>query len=300
MKKIIFFEEFVLVLFVFSNSLAYYILYNELIVLVLGIVLSSFILILLLFYYIFHQNPAMMRQALLFPSLYLLTGLCFVFQDPDVIRVFTDLNSESSFLPSLLSLILLIITVGCQVSPNTNIEFANLILGILSFCLTVNHIKTTGRSIYLFLALIAIFFENIKSKVLAKHRLSLKEYQEVHPEKEYDMEFEEITNKLQVCMSLLEEVLKQPGIPTDKIKESLNNIKSVSLCLQKKSNIYSVKINSVTRNMDEQDRMFIKESCFDNELISNELANNYGIKFQPESVYGVTELSGLLKNIGKD
>ena len=143
MKKIIFFEEFVLVLFVFSNSLAYYILYNELIVLVLGIVLSSFILILLLFYYIFHQNPAMMRQALLFPSLYLLTGLCFVFQDPDVIRVFTDLNSESSFLPSLLSLILLIITVGCQVSPNTNIEFANLILGILSFCLTVNRSKST-------------------------------------------------------------------------------------------------------------------------------------------------------------
>ena len=52
--------------------------------------------------------------------------------------------------------------------------------------------------------------------------------------------------------------------------------------------------------MDEQDRVFIQESCFDGQGQVNDLNNNHAIKIQNEVSFVVTELMGLLKNIGKD
>ena len=189
-------EYFLLVLFVFSSSLSFYLTHYDLIVIITGIVLSLAIILLVLLHYIAEQMNYRYSQNILYPGIFFFTGLGFIFQDPDILRVFFNINSQPSFLPSLLSLILLSITVGIKEPTNTNMTFASIILGILSFCLTVNQHEITNRSIYLFLSLLIIIFQTFKRRHLSRKRKISTVYDLISEEKDCDMDFEEITTKL--------------------------------------------------------------------------------------------------------
>ena len=144
-------EDFLLTLLSFSSSLAFYLFYEDLAVIVVSIVLSFLLVILLLVYYIVEQQSFRYCQTICSPILLFSTGLCFIFEDPDVIRNFTNINSAPSFFPSLLTLILLVIIFGGKSVFGVNSTFAGLVLGILAFCLTVNQSELTGRAVFLFI-----------------------------------------------------------------------------------------------------------------------------------------------------
>ena len=267
---------------------------------VVSIVLSFLLVILLLVYYIVEQQSFRYCQTICSPILLFSTGLCFIFEDPDVIRNFTNINSAPSFFPSLLTLILLVIIFGGKSVFGVNSTFAGLVLGILAFCLTVNQSELTGRAVFLFISLVFIVINNFLAKRIVVRKVETVQLEEILDDCECDLDFEEITTKLQETTGCLQELLNNYDSPTDLIKRSILNLKTISKCLQKKSNIYTVKVHSVTRNMDEQDKIFIEESCFDKQLKSNEFVSRNMIKTQSDGFYGVTELIGLLKNIGKD
>ena len=292
-------EDFLLVLFVFSSNLAYYLIHDEIVVIILGIVLSFSIFILILLYYIAEHMNYRFYKTILFPGLYFFTGLGFIFQDPDILRVFLSINSQSAYLPSLLSLILLSINCGSKELVNVNITFASIILGVLSFCLTINQHDTTERSVYLFIAYLGVIFQNIKNQYLKRKNKLTTVFDEYIEDQDSEMEFEDITTKLQLTSELLIDVLHNSKSFYTHIQQSIINIKAISACLQKKANIYAVQVNSITKHMDEQDRVFIEESCFDGQIKISDVSN-HGIKIQHEVSLVVTELMGLLKNIGKD
>ena len=293
-------EDFLLTLLAFSSSLAYYLVYKDLAVILISIVLSFMLIILLLLYHITEKQNVRHCQTIYSPILLFSTGLCFIFEDPDVIRSFIKINSEPSFLPSLLTLILLALIFGKKNVFGVNSTFASLVLGILSFCLTVNNQQLTGRAVFLFISLIFTVINTFLSKRAVGRKVESVKLDEILEDSECDLEFEEITTKLQETTVFLQELLVTSDCSSELIKQSILNLRIISKCLQKKSNIYSVKVNSVTKNMDEQDKIFIEESCFDKQFKSNEFPSRHMIKTQSEGFYGVTELIGLLKSIGKD
>jgi 3'5'-cyclic nucleotide phosphodiesterase len=297
-RKGFYLEFVILTLFVFTSDLVYYIQHKEISILIIGVVLCFMVWCALLLFFVLEHNYRY-NNTLVFPSVYLFAGLCFVFQDPDVLQVLLELDNEVFYFPSLLSLILLSVVVGRRFGLSLGIEYANLVLGILSFCLCLKRDEILGRNIYLFITLIFILIDSIRSKILFKKKTVEVKYEEVPNEKEYDMDFEEITTRLQSTADMLKDIQTSSSM-AGVIKKSILNITTVSLCLQKKSNIYAVKVNSVTRNMDEQDMMFIKESIFDTQFKNNEPSINNSIKIQNEYSYGVAELMGILKNITKD
>ncbi|OMJ91258.1 hypothetical protein SteCoe_6236 [Stentor coeruleus] len=291
---------FALSLLSLSNNIAYYAINKDLSVLIIGLILTFLLLIFLILFFISYRIYSKNCQKFLIPTLYFLIGLCFVFEDPDVIRVFLPISDVPSYMPGLLSLIILSVTINHKVFLGPNSIFANLILGVLSFCLVVGHDDTRGRAVYLFLGLVSFFIESLRQKFAQKKRIHVVKYEDIPIDNYSDLEFEEITTKLVETADLLSGIMSKPDDLEEPIKTCLTNIKIVSHCLQKKNNIYTVKPKFVTKNMDEQDKIFIEESCFNPNMRSPTLIQNLSIKVQNEFLYGVNELMGLLKNISKD
>lgn len=284
----------------FSNNLAYYLVHSSLEVLIIGIVLTFFMVILLIFHFVSSLTSGRLYSSVFFPIFYFLTGLCLVFQDPDLIRMFTSIPSDPSYLPGLLSLIVLTVTVKTKEGINTNLIYIRLLLATLSFCLVVSHVPVRGRSIYLFIVLLVLFGKDLSGTIMQKKRVHSLKYDDVPVDPNPDLDFEEITAKLQSTTDFLTEVLINPESLNQNIRKIIENIKLVSASLQKKSNIYEVKVKNVTKNLDEQDKIFIEESCFDGHIKPSVVENTHIVKVRNDYSFEVSKLSGLLKIIGKD
>jgi hypothetical protein len=86
--------------------------------------------------------------------------------------------------------------------------------------------------------------------------------------------------------------------PSESIKKSTESLKKALKILTKNSNIYSPDLKKFTKNLDIEDKIFIEE---------NTLTSKFGFSntspatpHQSELIYGVSELAGILKQIGKD
>lgn len=295
-----YFQTLLVVLLAFSNNLAYYLLNSAVEILVIGIVLSFFIIILLLIHYITHLLAKKSYFPIFFPIFYFLAGLCFVFEDPDVIRMFLRVSSEPSYMPGLLTLIFFSITVKEKQRVAGTLVYIKLALGTLSFCLVVSQTHLRGRSIYLFIILLILLIRDLSNSIVNRKRVHSLKYEEIPIEANSDLDFEEITYKLQITIQHLTDTFINSETLYSNIRKSVINIKQVAESLQKKSNIYSVKVKNVTKDLDEQDKVFIEESCFGNQMKQNFNENTHMIKIQTEYPSEVNKLSGLLKNIGRD
>jgi hypothetical protein len=203
-------------------------------------------------------------------------------------------------MPGFLTLIFLSLIVQNEAFISQNIKFINIGLGVLDFCLVVGQRDLRGRAVYLFFCLIAVNAYFIGVFKAGNKRFNVIKYDDIPIEKNCELEFEEITTRLLETADLLSGIMMNPEDLELGIKASITNIKIISHSLQKKNNIYSVKLKSVTKNLDEQDKIFIEESCFDLNTKLPSLFSSQSIKIQNEYSYGVNELMGLLKNIGKD
>jgi hypothetical protein len=292
-------EVALLIMLSFSNNLVYYILHNDSPVLIIGIVLSFVIVILLMFNFITDHLHSSNCHTIIFPLVYFLIGLCLVFEDPDIIRVFYHVQGHS-YMPSLLSLLLFSTTVNHSATGNLNLLFASFVLGILAFCLLIIADTDRGSAVYHFLSLLLILVATLRKFLIKRKKVAVLRISESPVEQDYNLEFEDLTAKLADTAEYLTEILRKPETLQDLAVKSLGNIRVISMCLQKKHNIYTPQANNITKNMDEQDKIFIQESCFESVFNSKTNIEHKVVKIASEQCYGVTELSGLLKNISKD
>ena len=85
---------------------------------------------------------------------------------------------------------------------------------------------------------------------------------------------------------------------SDSIIETHDSLKKVLKILTKNQNIYSPNLKEITKNLDIEDKIFIEQNTLPSKF---EVSNCSPVTPPPhELVYGVSELGGILKQIGKE
>ena len=85
---------------------------------------------------------------------------------------------------------------------------------------------------------------------------------------------------------------------TESIIKSQDSLKKVLKILSKNQNIYSPNLKEITKNLDIEDKIFIEQNTLPSKL---KVSKSSPITAQPaELIYGVSELGGILKQIGKE
>ena len=171
-----------------------------------------------------------------------------------------------------------------------------IILGILSFILNLL-VRDDSATIY-FEFIVLIAFVLIGSIYLVK--IPIIKIEKVNILTENLSGVEEITNHIDNILNNLIEINNNSNA-----RGSLNNIiadlKEISIKIRQSPNIYSVKIGAITKDMDEQDKLFIEQACFESHTQSFEI-NPKPMEYTKEYEinYGISELMGVLKNIGTE
>lgn len=241
-KKQFYIIELIILSLNFSNSVACYIKTPEsLELLISSTVFFGFMCLLCMFFYLIDLRLKNF-QKFSHPFLYFFCGLGLVFTDPEALWVITN-KDIGTYFPSLLQIILVfVLQSSVQTSPRLYVF--SIILGALSFTLSLVPLKNIPRAVYLLITLML------------------------------------------VCT---------------KLKKQPKHKKKVYTITNKTEDISTYRGEQLPKNIDDQDRLFIEQSCF------SSLANLIGpsaniIKLQekPNFSYGVSELMGVLSQIGKN
>lgn len=92
--------------------------------------------------------------------------------------------------------------------------------------------------------------------------------------------------------------LLQSSHSNDSILESTECLQKVLKIMQKNQNIYSPTFEQITKNMDIEDKIFLQQNTFASNF---EVSSCSPVKLTiPDLKYGVDELAGILKQIGKE
>ncbi|OMJ89414.1 hypothetical protein SteCoe_8412 [Stentor coeruleus] len=241
-KKHFYIIELIILALNFSNSIACYIKTpKSLELLISSTVFFGFMCLLCMFFYLLDLRLKSF-QKFSHPFLYFFCGLGLVFTDPEVLWIITN-KDIGTYFPSLLQIILVFV-LQSSVQTTPRLYIFSIILGVLSFSLSLAPLKNIPRTVYLLITLILVC---AKLKKQPKHHKKIRT----------------TTNKTEVLTTYRGEQLP--------------------------------------KNLDDQDRLFIEQSCF------SSLANLIGpsaniIKLQEKSnfSYGVSELIGVLSQIGKN
>jgi hypothetical protein len=112
---------------------------------------------------------------------------------------------------------------------------------------------------------------------------------------------EEITRNIDLVIEKMNEMNENPECRGGLLLV-IEELKSIHTMLKNTPNIYSAQLNSMLKGMDEQDKIFIEQACFESCSVSH-MASPKGEKVKKgflENSYGVSELAGVLKGVGKD
>lgn len=232
-----------------------------------------------------------------YPIFYLLTGLGIVFTDPGVFQVFGASELESDC-PVILQIILMLV-LNSSDKHKFNIHLMSVCLGILSVALKVVINKQIAQSFYLFTVLVFICIK-LGIKRRKKYLVGNSPEEKYHPiETLLDLDYSELVSQLKLAIESINRYAENHK--GSALMQSVQNLEKIWLCLKKNKNIYSSNFENITKFMDDQDRVFIEQSCFigkDNNMIKSK-RDSFKIQEQQIS-YGVTELMGALSQIGKD
>lgn len=225
-----------------SNNIISYVENQEIIeLLISSAVFFGFMCALSLFFYVIDLRLKFF-QKISYPFIYFVGGLGLVFTDPEVLWIITK-KDLISYYPSLLQIILLtVLQSSIQTSPN--LIYFSLILGGLSFIMSIVSMKNVGRSVFLVIALVLI------------------------------------------CA---------------KLKKKNKRMKKIWALSKKTNDDNTLRIEQLPKGIDDQDRIFIEQSCFAS--LANLIgSSNDVMKLQEKSNfnYGVSELIGVLAQIGKN
>jgi 3'5'-cyclic nucleotide phosphodiesterase len=240
------------------------------------------------FYFIDTQSYGFQKFSQ--PLFFLIGGLGIVFTDPDVIQIFTKRQGES-FCPSLTILILLtVVQMGCH--QYSYVKTIALSLGALSMIINVSDCNKIERSIYLMIIEIIVCMK-LKNKP-QKVAPNIEKYES--EEVAIDLDYVEIIETLQLTIDSLCNL----DTSDNYLKHPIKSLKKIWASLKVNKNIYKARIENITKNMDEQDKLFIEQSCFLNVANMCNISENSKFIEKKNFSYGMSELIGILSLVGKD
>lgn len=293
-----FIRYYMLLLIAFSNNLLYFCLNSEASVFLLvsiGLVLFLFMFSLLV--NIFRQSIEVSLLKTIFncPVLLSLTGICLLFIDPDIMKYLTH-EHYNSYLSSLQTLLLLA-ALGFKYSQySLKFPIYVILLGVISLGLTFLHTENRERNIYEFSILLVFVFSG---SIYVKY--SYIKPEKVDTEGEKNTGVEEIANTLDKILENIIEINENHDSKKT-LSDVITQLKQVNNKIRTCPNIYSAQLNAVTKDMDEQDKKFIEQACFDSYTVSNAQSPRPLFPFTKDHDvnYGVSELMGVLKNVGRE
>ena len=227
-------------------------------------------------------------------ALLCITGLAQIAIDPNIMNYYIQ-GGFKSYLSSLQTLILLL-SLGYRYSINS-IKFTAYVqfLAIISLILSLYIRPDNDKTIYEFLILIIFTLLGALHIKQPNYSTSTK----VVPSGPVVSGVEELTRNLDLIITKVTDLNENPDHRAS-LPFIIDEIKSVHYMLKNSPNIYSAQLNSMLKGMDEQDKIFIEQACFESCSVSNLASPRGEVKKGNIENYGVSELSGVLKSIGKE
>ena len=234
-----------------------------------------------------HRSPIKSNMVIF----YSLTCVYIIITDPTVYSTF--LTIEKGALSSLEFLIPLSVIFSKLLKKELYL-FVSVLLGFTSLGLLIYSSHPVYKVVFEFLILAVLTFYNFFS-------FSSKAASKVLQDNNFITPLEEILTSLQETMNYLNKHIESCGVCEETIESSVYNISSVVLKLQTCKNIYSPRLEKITKNMDHEDKVFIEQNAhdsspfrsFDGEVRKERRSTS-------DSQLHITKLGGLLKKIGKE
>jgi hypothetical protein len=282
----------------FSNNLLYFGLhYGESELLTISLGLLMFLMLYSFLCVICADNADLPKCQRLFnpTNLLLLTGVGLLLIDPDVLNYLLN-GAFESWLSSMQTLLLLA-TLNYGYSERSVLCAGFVVaLGTVSFVLSLLSRSDFYCVVYEFVVLVAFALLGGAYLLAASTKIKRK----VKAELPVGSEHEEITSSIdRIVEKMMEVQEREEGkvVLDDLIRE----LQSINTRIKTVPNIYATNMNAVTKGLDEQDKIFIEQACFDT-FSKSKSAQISPILSCPkiEANYGVSELMGVLKNIGRE
>lgn len=223
--------------------------------------------------------------------LYTLVSLHLIFTDACIYPGFT-----SSSVAPISNLQLLVLT-SLIFSSVLNYRFhltSTLLLSLLSISLLLSSTYPVSKTLldFFILAFVTLYISlsnfNKNLKSLSKDSIKI-------------TPLEEVLYLLETTSTLLYNTSDKCGFCKEFIGSALNNLSTIFQRLQKSKNVYSSQLEKITKNMDEEDKVFIEQNVHDSESIQSFEQGFYlERRSRSESAVQISKLGGVLKNIGKE
>ncbi|OMJ70148.1 hypothetical protein SteCoe_31946 [Stentor coeruleus] len=291
-----------LLLYLLGHSLAFYHNYGHPKVLVVGMVLEFVLLIIslsiILANHHYESNDKVLQIS--FMSLYLITGLTIIFTEPSVILFLTE-SIKSNFLHGYFTLSIYI-TLGSKSIFARRIWLficSYIVLALYSaFCFVKSNDKPEIVISAVLLG-IEVYYKAGEIKCLSKnYKIVITEQEQILGyNDEAKTPLDEIIFELKQAIEKFEKLAQSSGskmkVPSKEIKYLLEGV----LKKLQANNIYSSRLDLVTKNMDIENKLYIEQEFFESHG-SSVLSPPDNI--QPKNVieYSMIELLGILKPIG--
>lgn len=238
------------------------------------------------------------------PSTKLALIQLFLYGLSALVLIFTDLNFLSTFLyqkdAALIPSVFYLVIISRQAFSNIRSKsrltiILTLLFGIVSCCVNlvgIQNIEATVMQTVYFLCCIP--YRSLKKPVEYK----VQDIYKVEKEIEGSAPIEIILKYLSYVLDELEEI-SSCQLCEKFAKRSFTMLTSSINTLRNSPNIYSTNIESVTRNMNEEDKLFIEQSFSDKSIYSC-MNDSDDIKENMNMVYGTSDLAGVLKQIATE
>ncbi|OMJ83761.1 hypothetical protein SteCoe_15239 [Stentor coeruleus] len=293
-----------LLLYLLGHSLAFYNNNGQSKILIVGMVLEFTLLVLslLIFLVSFHCILSNSGLRISFILLYLITGLFIIFSEPEIL-VFIDSSVKNPFFHSFFTLSMYI-NLGSRVFFAKRFWFYVCSYIIIALHTAICFVASDDKpeiAISSVLLCVQVHFKAGDIKKLSKnYKIILTETEQlVSPYEEAKTPLDEIIIEIKQIMEKFNAVSKEfsPYVKTT-YKEIKNIFEDILKKLQS-NNIYSPRLDLVTKNMDLENKIFIEQEFFESKASSLLSPPDH---IHPKSVieYSISELLGILKPIGNE
>ena len=294
-----------LLFFIFSNAIGYYKVNGDSAeVLIVGVITSVSILLASLILILIQYNqelPGDTSKAM-YAMLYFSTGIIIVISDPQVVSLFSD-NSDYPE-NSCLLLLAFLSAIGSKylLKQRRLFYILSYIYMVIGFGLSLPKSPSILHAVLEFMiALVFIYYlggeiveHTAVYQVLATEEIS--DFKLLNP----NTPFEEILLEIHKGIEKIMDISKNTPPNIQRLyKRIVRLFKNVMKKMQNVDNIYVPRLDLITRNMDEEDRIFIEQEFFEGHSIQIRCTDIPAVEREVIE-YGVTELSGFLKQIGKE
>lgn len=293
-----------LLIFIFCNAIGFYKVHKDAApVLIIGLITSVAVLVSSLLLILMLQRndfPAVTATAM-YAVLYFMTGLVIIISDPQAVLLFTSL--EKNLPNSNLFLLALLSIVGAKYlikSRKIYLCLSYILTGTafgLSFPNTISHLQITLHFLLLSVLVFYLSGDLIEIKPV---------YQILATEEISDFIIEHPNTPLEEILVVIHKGIENIVVTSKSTPPEIQRIckrivrlfKRIMNKIQNTDNIYLPRLDLVTVNMNEDDRLYIEQEFFDGH--TSKVYEEKPVIEIEVAEYGMSELNGFLSQIGKE